>query len=301
MPYTLVYKDSIGQSTLIEEYLSIFDTLVQSVDTSRIKLIRTSIGLGKRQPDLSMQFEDSVGPEIKEFETIQLNAWQYSSQKAFPRDLFVNLGDFIFVDPTAIALEQDGNIIPSPLGEGGKIIHAGKSVLVTEDLWRNPDSRKHIDMLRENGYKFGILPYSKQEITAKRKFIADHIDGHANLILGKNGVPYLLYPRSYADQGGKTGKAIRLACDYAEIYPVEIDDLHFPLPHLAFNFPQFDNLTIVHTGGTPALTEELTRIVGSENVFTTSVPIDTIPSLTSGGIRCLTNLCPQKLLSKIIK
>lgn len=309
IPHALKRPDaqsSLGK--IVQEHGSILDALSSRMDPSRIQLVHTDLHTARKTLS-GYKIRTSSPPDMPGFTSIRLGGQdsrplieQQFGERVFLRDLFTNIdGKYFFVDPNPSPDVVEGNnVILSPLGEGGKLIQAGKSILVSPDLWSNPISRAHLEMLRKEGYKVSYLPpiLKDGQPIGKRDFIAGHIDGHANLILGKDGNPYLLYAKTYARQGHKAASSIRSAADFVGAIPVEVDDDE--LPPLVFNFIQLADGSVIVSGsnGSKTLEEKIREIVGEEKLVVTDVPIIEIPQLAKGSIRCMVNIAPQSFIAK---
>lgn len=289
-----------SMNAIVTEYLSILETLESVWDPKRISLVQTDVIFGKRNPlDGSMQFKQSTAPDVPGFRSIRLNQEHAASsqpERLFLRDLFTNVnGELFFIDPDpSPGITESGNVYLSPLGEGGKVILAGHSMVVSEDLWKNPKTARDLKLLRERGYRVVSLPRPNPSLG---NFVEGHIDGHVNLLTGKDGNAYLLYARSYARQEAGCSKKIRSAAEFIGAEAIEINDTG--LPPLAFNFVQLGNGVVLLSGSADLqeLEKTISDIVGVENLTVTDVPISTIPSLAKGGIRCMINSAPQSLIN----
>lgn len=272
---------------LFAEYQSIFDLLVRILGRERILVIKTKLILGKNSPDGAIQFQSRELPEELAFGSTEI---PYLSDffASWPRDAHTLVDGQILANSQAWRIQGE-RIQPSLLGEGGKVLLKGKAILVTPDIWRTA-RRGEIPSLRNRGFRVGCLPFvdpSKQQF----EFKEDHVDGHASLIEDKTGKLILVVAESYSRQGAGTRKLIRQAANSVEAELVEVYDKN--LPPLAFNFIQFDDMTIA-LGSAEAKDLELTLgiLVGPDRVLTTEDPLRLIPSVAFGGIRCLTNVIP---------
>jgi hypothetical protein len=290
---------------IIEEHLSVLAALCSVVDHENVYLVQTDLIMAKRTAS-GVDIISSTPPDMKYFPSIRLGGqeslpieMQKFGERVFLRDLFTIINGFCFVDPDASPdVKEDDRIIRSSLGEGGKVLQAGRVIVVSEDLWQDPSSRKHLEELRRKGYLVAYIPpvEANLQFGTGGEFIRSHIDGHTSLVTGKDGKMYFLYAKSYARQGGKTAKALRNAANYIDAIPTEVDDEG--LPPLAFNFVQLRDGSVIMTGsdGSQKLKERVAEIVGPDRLITTSVPIVEIPRLSKGGIRCMVNSAPMSVL-----
>jgi hypothetical protein len=297
-PIWVKFGKELGEQA-IDEYFSVLRAL-DSVRGHELKIVKNATTLltkdefGRTVPKTA-DFEDITGVE-----NIELRLPPYATENSFPRDIFVNLGDFLFVNPAAIEIANTGLVYPSPLGEGGKVLCSGKSVIVSEDIWSNRELKPQFKMLKEAGYKFGAIPLVRNDNRERGEnyFVGDHIDGHTAIIADKDGRNHVLFAKSYASQSAKTRAKILEACDYIEAEPIEIDDAKQTF--LALNLTQFKEGTVIVTKGADEIIEIVSDLVGPGKVISTSESIDVIPRYLAGGIHCMTNVCPEWLL-KIIK
>ncbi len=283
---------------LYGEYISILSVLTKHLGSSNITIIKNKMTMGfknSKTGDLSLVDQDL--PEISEFKNIRINSFiDYPS--VWTRDGFTSIGPITFLHPLYFLYAQESErVIKSVLGEGGAVLNAGKAVLVSESLWRRRTQDKGCQILKDLGFVVAPLPPvdpSKQGY----KFNEDHIDGHAALILDKNGRLRLLITDSYSRQGNGTRKKIRFAAETigAEIF--EIDDRN--LPPLVLNFIQFEDRSVVVTEGeTRDLTWVLEGMLSNEKVLITDKPIVNIPLSLQGSIRCMTAIVPNSVLKKL--
>lgn len=288
---------------ITKEYLSILEAVSSRFDPARINLVQTDFITGNITFSGRIKYNFSTPPDLQGYKGIKLGGQESRGieemvfgERIFLRDLFTNIGgEYFFVDQDASPdVKEEGNVILSPLGEGGKVLSAGKSIIVAQDLWVNPISRKHLDMLRVKGYRVAHIPLvdENSQPEGKREFIKDHIDGHAALLLGDDENLHLLYAKSYARQGGQTSKALRSAADFVGADATEVDDNG--LPPLAFNLVQFANGSVVMSSsrGSKSLEERVRAIVGVDKLTVTSIPIVEISALSKGSIRCMANFAP---------
>lgn len=311
--------ESLGQKGDLEiiykEYFAILDALSTAMDPNRILLVQSdSVIAGRYMGDLRLKFISP--PPLPGYRSLRLGGQESRkdqdkmvSSHIFTRDLFSRFGNNYYIDnvesPDA-QFDPGAKVFSSPLGEGGKVLVAGKSVVVVEKLWRDPvtkkdsPAKKDIDQLRKQGYRAVYLPNvdPNTQPQEKRNFISDHLDGHVSLIQGKDSSVHLLYARSYARQSAGLGKVIRSSADFIGANPIEIDDSG--LPHLAFNLLQLpDGKVVMSSGGSSTeLTDAVEGIVGKENVFQTSIPIDALTKASKGGIRCMTNVAPASVINR---
>ena len=305
-PY--MYKkgiDSLGSNIFSNEYYSILESLAMLVG-GNINLIKNRVTIGKDNPLGGIKWASLEVPEMTQFPTIDIFPDGISSGQVFSRDLFTQLPDIAFINPKYLPnFKEDEDHILSSLGIGGKVLTAGRSIIVSEDLWEDKEARGHLNALRKRGYKVGNIPLVKvdSQPEEKQNFVEDHIDGHANLITGDKGKLYFMYSRSYARQGGKTLKDLRNAADFTGAQLIEVNDAE--LIPLALNFIQLWDNTVLIGDPLPSESNELRRILeeilGKDKVVVTDIPIIEMSINTAGGIRCLTNIASNKLVTRLLK
>ena len=218
--------------------------------------------------------------------------WLQSHYRDWTRDALTQAnGETILFNE---AWKAGENWMPgSPLGEGGTVLVRRNAIVVGEETAYG--SSLEIEELEQEGYKVATLP----PVTNPRSgFIPHHVDGQATLLETKTGELVLIIARSYEKQDdGKTADATSLAAETIGAHKIVIDDRR--LPPLALNLIQFDDFSIAMTAGAPRLENLLKGLVGKDRVFTTDTPIRLIPSNTEGGIRCMTNIFPEALITPV--
>ena len=279
---------------LMAEYKAILRPLIDHIGVENLALLR------------NVEISNEIGspPDI-DIETISARPLSKKvSSPWWPRDNSTTIEDFTFVHPEGIfsAATESDNVIRSYLGEGGTVLHAGKAVLVVEELWKLRKQDKAFPTLQERGFVVAPLPgvVAEKQVfpLAHNDGRVSHIDGHATLITDRQGCLRLLIARSYAYQGGKTLGNIQRAADTIGARITIVDDTN--LPPLPLNLVQFNDGTIFATKTRDgSLEEALADSVGSEHVLTTEVPIVVLPKITYGSIRCMTNVVPQSFLRQL--
>ncbi len=294
---------------ITDEYGAILEALTSAFDFGRILLVQSDIVLAKRDVD-GITFSYATGPDVPGFTSVRLNGQRSLSSEErrlsdykFLRDTFTRIDrDLVFVDgDSSPDVQESGIVKKSLLGEGGKVLVAGKAVIVTPDLWFNHRAKQDIAAIKGQGCKVLYLPLvsSVNQLKGKESFVDSHIDGHVSLILDEKERPHLLYAKSYARQEAGTSKAIRSVAQYLGAEDHQVDDSD--LPHLAFNLVQMPDGKVVMTSSdeSTALQEAVEDIVGSENLFLTEIPITNYPRMSKGSIRCLTNIVPASAVQAL--
>lgn len=253
----------------------------------------------KENPEtLDYSVKDEALQDLEEYENVSLNAVERHGT-IWARDRFMTVGGITFLDPAAFPDFKDSDdAVKSFFGEGGAVLTAGKAVLVSEYLWRIRKQDPGFKILLERGFVVAPLPPVDPDKQKHDWFNESHIDGHAALIVDKDGKLRLLVAESYSRQGNKTREKIRFAADSIGAEMEEIDDTS--LPPLALNLIQFEDRSVVVTRGeTNDLTFVLASLLGKDKVFQTSIPLVRIPSILARGIRCMTNTLPTSLLRRL--
>ncbi len=273
---------------IISEYAEIHALTTSLVGAKNLVVARNPVILGKNI-DGALVTNSLPVPQQLDFNSQEIGFLE-TYFKLWPRDSHTVLGDQVLSRSDSWRGDYPKRKV-SLLGEGGKVLTRKKAVLVTPDVWRY--GRDEVMGLMNLGFKVGSMPFveaGKQEYV----FNEEHIDGHVTLIENDMGNMYLLVAKSYARQGGGTGKQLRIASETVGAELIEIED--GGLPPLAFNLLQFEDGAIAMTDGAKELEEAAAQIMGKERVFSTRSPLEIIPSMTRGGIRCLTNLVPAVLV-----
>lgn len=280
---------------ILKEYLSIYELLSNLLGSENLVVSKNDVVVGHSLPYGGIEFKSIPLPNDINLGGKSILFFQ-GKASFWPRDAFSLLGDSVFVDSNYWQTDyiQRFEFITSPLGEGGKVLHKTNAMLVTPDIWKE---KKELNELREKGFKIGCIPFV-DPVKQKFKFIENHIDGHASLLEDKNGELALVVADSYSRQGKKTLKKLRNAAEIIEATLHEVDDQ--ALPPLALNLIQFNDRSVVVTkADRKDLEFTLSFIVGPDKIFTTPIPIQLIPELANGGIRCLTNVLLPGMVSTI--
>lgn len=294
-------KDLFRQNTdnMFTEYIWVLDVLSKHVDRRNITIVKNKVVTLKENPKtLGYSVEDIECPDIEEYENVGLNASDPHGT-IWLRDRFMTIGGVSFLNPEAFPYFKDSDdAVKSFLGEGGAVLTAGNAVLVSEDLWRIRKQDPGFAILQRKGFICAPLPPIDPKKQKYDSFNKSHIDGHAALIIDKDGILRLLVAESYSRQGHKTREVLRFAAETVGAEMGEIDDAN--LPPLALNLIQFkDGSVVASSGETNDLTFVLELLLGKDKVLQTEVPLIRIPSILAGGIRCMTNTLPTSLLRKL--
>jgi hypothetical protein len=290
----------------INEYSAILRSLYVASE-GQITLTKTPIfGVNLSQGSLTWKELEVPALDI-DLPTIDLQSRSYNPEKSVVRDLFTDFsntnGELVFIDSSIVPKLRDTDTLrKSPLGEGGKVLRAGLSVLISEDLWSRRDLEPDLRRIKRLGYKVAPVPWVNPSCRpgVEEQLVPGHIDGHISLIEGIDGKTYMLFLDSYENQDEKTEDQLRQAAEFLGVVPVRVEDKG--LPPLPLNILQLPNNNVVLSRGFQSeshLEQVLATIVGADRLFITKVPLQLIPHHTKAGIRCLTNVANPKMIERI--
>lgn len=244
----------------------------------------------------------------------------------FPRDFCMMLpGIMLLRDDVDALIPQpcEHVIYQSPLGEGGRVLFAGATLLASEGAWIEEDtfhvfSPEDFAPLHKAGIAPGIFPMPAACALAGDGTVRvgmvqynDHIDRVAALVEDASGKPHLIVDpqliSASAHRGGFLGRSmnfrnlssektitlIKERCDRLGI------TLHVPAQPLnvpcGLNLLQVADGRVLMTSGDEALTELVASIIGKGRVQTTATPIRYLPVWQHAGIRCIVGDFPEPL------
>ena len=241
----------------------------------------------------------------------------------YPRDFCTVLPKIVLINPEVASLtssEKDGfSLISSPFGEGGRVLHSGETMLVSERVVeKDRHSRfvtdEEIREVSDLGINMARLPSPIGGVVQggekNRFFSNDHIDRVGALIAdSKQQLHLIVDPRIYTAKWRKGGAIpwepagpeetiirLRSICD-----PLEIK-VHVPrslsVPY-SLNFIQFSDGKVLMTGGDDHVAELVSGLIGEENIYMTPVPIKYHPVWVYAGIRCMIADAPLPLLKPV--
>ncbi|MFC1662985.1 hypothetical protein ACFL04_02325 [Patescibacteria group bacterium] len=216
--------------------------------------------------------------------------------------------------------EKDGyRIFSSPWGIGGRVLHSGKSVLVSERIVETGGhsvsaakaSEDLINQLNVAFYPSPVVGTYTAEVIDNRPRFNDHIDRVGCLLRGRDGrLHHIADPHCCVIQWRGRSKT---PCWYAlpefesvvllrqRLRPLGIVD-HAPdslaVPY-SLNLVQFPDGRVLMTSGDPATEMLVGDIVGADKVVTTPVPIRYFPVWKYAGIRCLVSEAPTPLMKSV--
>ncbi len=225
----------------------------------------------------------------------------------FPRDMFVNFDDDVYISSESNLSIPDLSCKRSPLGEGGRVLRVGKKVLTTDPRWFCESRESYINDIKNLSDRFDFA-YLPAPLTAEidiqsgteKYFQTDHLDRVSAFIRGKDRRDYLLLDENYVSTNkppyGKYLEVIKEACDKIDVIPIIVQREHQSLP-CALNFEQFANGSVIVTSGDEILLDLLNEIVGEDQVYTTQIPMLYYPLIRQGSIRCMMLHAPIKIIN----
>jgi hypothetical protein len=250
----------------------------------------------------------------------RFNEGFFPSSVAFPRDFCSVLpGLILFNEDTRLKVTgSDGwEFRSSPFGQGGRMLAAQTTVVVSERLCREKEESEMVgDEELAAISRFGLTAVrcpapvlarldDNGRITATA--VNDHVDRVAALIRDERGGLHLMIdPRvvtaRFPDPAGQHCEPMG-AEETVGILRERLDPLgihvHRPpglLNPYALNLLQFDDGRILMTEGDADLKEFLESLSGKGSVTTTDGPIRYMPTWLCGGIRCLVSEEPTPIL-----
>lgn len=278
---------------LLAEYRAVHGLLTNLAGSDNLKVLNSKINWGL--PSVPKSDDRDFTTMTSDIQQVKSPVQWQSYYNHWPRDAHSYINGTMYAHPEAWKSE-DLNRLPdnlpferSELGEGGAVLTRKDVVMVgRETSW---EAEGEIEELQTNGINLGVLP-----IVDSKHNVANHIDGFATLVEDKYNDIILLIAKSFYDQSSNATREIDHAVKKANTGLLVVDDNNFP--PLAFNLIQFDDLTVAMTGGAEPLRNTLSSLVGQNAVHTTKIPIERIPRLGSGSIRCLTNVIPEIIFSE---
>lgn len=242
----------------------------------------------------------------------------------YPRDFATVLPGLVLVNSEVVDLKvrgkDDYKILPSPYGEGGRVLFSEKTILITERLaikegHSRPVEPRDIAVFSEMGIKVGILPFPVSRSFSlsgpkNKSFGNDHIDRVACLIRGKERKLHLVVDPLIHTTDWKDYKHVRWmprfpresmekiehTCEAMGINVCYPKGLEVPY---SLNLIQFPDSRVLMTGGDETVAEIIGEIVGKENLFKTPIPIRFFPVWAYAGIRCLVSEAPMILFKRL--
>lgn len=268
-----------------------------------------------RRANISFRFivahQDLVDPRMVAamYSILGVNGVSFPKQvpaqlACYPRDIMLNLGEEVMLNPDANLDPQKKHIKLGIFGESGSALTQGRKILVSDIVGFDPARRKRYEhdfrTLSSQGHAVGTLPApvslelaynrSGSKFHATREFRNCHIDRVAAMIRGKDSLDYLIVDPNYLHgswKGQNFEPEIAETCKKLNIKLVSFDKRPDDVPY-GVNLVQFPNGDVFLSSGTNDLEKTIIDIVGEEKVLTTRKPIIHYPVIRFAGIRCLT-------------
>lgn len=252
---------------------------------------------GKRAQDfLKFMFGYDL-ERIRPGSTLNLLVDNYLGEKTimWPRDRFQIYGDLIFAEQdskhearkilTALGFPSSVTIENSTLGEGGLVVRAGKTLVISDAAGARGIRRGEIGSLKNRGYDIHFLPadnnFDLGNISLeRRKDPVDHIDLEFGLVHSKEGNAFAcVNPYYYSLFHERVDRLVK-----------EIDALLYVAPEntMAVNFISLPDGKAIISDICPPLVTFLQKGLGMDNV--TVLNIDPGICLIGGGLRCMSNV-----------
>ena len=284
------------------EYLSVVDALIQMQVPFRVCITHRD-------------YLDR--PTMKELEHRDCGFAEFAPAlmpglNVFVRDLCTTLPGLVLMNDEAFqptSLETGGVLHrTSPLGMGGRVLHAGDSVVVNALLRRertannnlSPIAKDEQDGIRRLGLQVATFPavccewFNIERSIGYEFFGDDHVDRSACLLRGQsNEVHLVLAPKlqpltlsgRWQDPEEYKEEFLNQWSDMG-IKVTVLDGISVPY---ALNLIQFEDGRVLMTSGDDHTLSVVSQIVGKESVHMTSEPIRFFPAWAQSGIRCLLN------------
>lgn len=290
---------------LAMEYCAIALTLKHMGVPFRIALGRTDLVI----PDFLQALREDG------FKFLELPAHLDPHALLFPRDIAVCLGPITLINsdldkPLLGERWATGQLILSPLGEGGRI-HIRRDVALVPNIiglksgWNLVDPMSFTGPLVKRGFRVGLLPHNVfRELDPANDlsgYVPEiHVDRTSAFIEDQQGKLHLIVAPGV--QSGFTGittppqltaeqtlECYKRVCDQLGI------NLHVPskiaVPG-SLNLVQFRDKRVLMTNGDEEVYGLVCGLVGDKNVFRTPIPIRRYPVQSTGGVRCLIGELP---------
>jgi len=211
----------------------------------------------------------------------------------WPRDRFQIYGDLIFSQPeskydtrkilNALGFPPSVVIEKSVLGEGGLVVRAGKTLIVSEAARNRGIRRGEIECLEHRGYEIHFLPaMSDTDILClnRRKDPEDHIDTEFGLALTRGGNALAcVNPYYYSVFRKQVDRVVK-----------RIGALLYVAPEgtMAINFISLPKGKVIISDHCASTTHFLERNLGASNV--TAIKVNPAIYSKGGGLRCMSNV-----------
>lgn len=209
-----------------------------------------------------------------------------------------------------------GRIRLAHIGEGGRLLQAGKFAVFSERQTGNGRNwrvtQEEVALITAGGLIPVMLPNMRStEVGPDRvlpdTYSGDHVDRFCNLITGRDCREHLIIDPTvdltvYIENGPRTLlqgsdglNAVKRACEPYGIVVHQAPAMEIPY---SLNFQQFEDRRIIMTGGEPKLQALLETLVGKGQVYPTEIPIRYYPAYRFGGIRCMIGDLPEAIFKR---
>lgn len=303
-PY-LVSQVEFYSRRLALEYASIYDALVLAVGKDSIRTFSSGDNSSQmstvlRESGILSLFDNSMHSVMQRVRSERLlgensNSYVY----LFIRDSYVTLGGKTYLRPHT--LHRPDNKYPvAQFCDGGGVLQADQVMIISESV-----KPRGFFASRKNGNSMIKDIPSIPEVRRNKQngdFVPGHIDGHTSLVKGADGQIHLLVTRGYMTQDRRTSQQVQKVAKEHSLQLHVIDNVN--LPPLPLNLVQFRNGTVVVSSGydshgkvsATSVTQTLDRLVGADKVIKTAIPVELLPTMSYGSIRCMTNVATLEFI-----
>lgn len=256
-------------------------------------------------PEVDMWLADLDCPKLG-FDYPRSDHWT-----RFPRDMAVALPDLgvLLVNPQLFRLAPEQRygyqILPSEWGEGGRVLTAGRRMLVSAPPLRDrlPDCDT-LDFLRSRGMQIAPFPQpifkDLSHPTGKGDLFHEaHIDRVAGLIQDSGGGYHLIVSPGYRTgphdtpwSAAESLSRLKENCQPAEM-TVHQPEVSVPYGASVVQLPDGRVLASSGNGNVPEL---LQRLLGPDQVILTGGPLVHYPVFAQAGLHCLLTENPTPLV-----
>lgn len=327
------YMGPIGQADIIESTRrlitdnkliadAIFWEYVDIISCLKHMEVPFVVAEGPMHPEMG-EFRDRLAKSGVEQALFPEPYWK---ALGFPRDMCVRLPGMTLVsgleadlDAVKIFQEEQEFVDECNLAQGGRVLNRRDVVLAFRTMYGDPVAEGETNIkvrpaetsiFEEWGARVGLFPntaclvYDGVDSGEKKKaFIDNHIDrtaglledgdGNLHMVIDPKVVAWKDFERGQFLQNRETIAEYRRVCDSLGVI------LHVPksmaIP-MSTGFVQFQDGRVLMTCGDDDVAEVVEGIVGSENLFQTTIPIKYFPARLEAGLRCLIGELPPWML-----
>ncbi len=235
-----------------------------------------------------------------------INSFERTHQ-LYPRDYATLIDNqLVLVQPgfESTCPHPDVQVVESPYATGGRIHYRAGIVFINPHPHVEKDTSVAMPLLKA-GLKVFALPNAimvgKNKKGRQTVMFDDHVDRVSGLIEASDGSLHLFVDdtvvgaidRDTMKNPTRTLDWYRKACDAAEVTLHVMSDITTPY---AMGFWQAPDGRVIVTGGEPELADALRKLVGTDGVFVTKLPIRHYPTWLQAGIHCLIGELPDWIL-----